>query len=90
MSAQVLQLSDEQLEQLAALVAERTSLLAGPRLLTAEEVAPLLGVPKSWVLSQARADAMPHVRLGKYPRFERDEVIEWFRTTAHHGPKVTR
>src|SRR3954453_19774863 len=39
------------------------------RLLTAEEVAQLTGMTKEWVWAQARADLIPHVRLGRYCRF---------------------
>ena len=47
------------------------------RLLTAAEVAELLSVPKSWPLEQARADAIPHVRIGRYVRFRREAVLAW-------------
>jgi len=47
------------------------------RLLTAAEVAELLKVPKSWPLEQARADLIPHVRIGRYVRFRRDAVLAW-------------
>jgi excisionase family DNA binding protein len=44
-------------------------------LLTAQDVAAMLGVPPSWVYSQTRAGAIPTVRLGRYYRY-RHEVIE--------------
>jgi excisionase family DNA binding protein len=50
------------------------------RLLTATEVAELLAVPESWVREQSRrpdGDAIPHLRLGRYVRFERDAVVGW-------------
>src|SRR4051812_35142850 len=37
-------------------------------LLTAEEVAEALRVPRSWVYAEARAGRLPHVRLGRYVR----------------------
>ena len=40
------------------------------RLLTAEEVADRLGMRTDWVWAQARAGRIPHVRLGRYGRFE--------------------
>jgi excisionase family DNA binding protein len=46
-------------------------------LLTADEAAELLGVPKSWVMEQARHDRIPHVRLGRYVRFDEDALLEW-------------
>lgn len=40
-----------------------------PSLLDAKEAGALLNVPASWVLAEARADRIPHVRLGRYVRF---------------------
>ena len=54
-------------------------------LLDAGGAAELLSVPPSWVLSEARADRIPHVRLGRYVRFERDELVAWWRARAQ-GP----
>lgn len=47
------------------------------RLLTADQVAGLLGVTKSWVYEQTRRQRMPHVRLGRYVRFRRDTLDDW-------------
>jgi hypothetical protein len=41
------------------------------RLVDAEAMAAMLDVPSSWLLAQARRDAVPHVRLGRYVRFAR-------------------
>jgi len=49
-------------------------------LLTVEDVAQWLKVPKSWVYERTRgrgADRLPVVRLGKYVRF-RPEAIQEF------------
>jgi excisionase family DNA binding protein len=46
-------------------------------LLTAEQAAELLAVPPSWLLAQARAGKIPHVRLGRYVRFSADELAAW-------------
>jgi excisionase family DNA binding protein len=48
-------------------------------LLDARQAAELLNVPASWVLSQARADRIPHVRLGHYVRFDAAELERWWR-----------
>jgi excisionase family DNA binding protein len=45
------------------------------RLLTASEVAALLGVPRSWVYEQSRRGLIPTVELGRYRRF-REGAIE--------------
>lgn len=50
------------------------------RLLTAEEVAELLRVPKSWVYERTRRrglEQLPHLKLGKYLRFEESAVLEF-------------
>jgi excisionase family DNA binding protein len=46
----------------------------------------LLSVPASWVLAQARADRIPHVRLGRYVRFSPDELEAWWRARVR-GPQ---
>ena len=47
------------------------------RLLTAAEVAELLSVPELWVRQESRADRLPHLRLGRYVRYEREAVLSW-------------
>lgn len=54
-------------------------------LIDAGAAAELLGVPKSWVLAEARADRIPHVRLGRYVRFEPDVLCEWW-AERRRGP----
>ena len=54
-------------------------------LLDAKGAAELLNVPASWVLAEARADRIPHVRLGRYVRFDADQLSEWCKT-RHRGP----
>ena len=52
-------------------VAEKSALL------TVEQVAEILSVPKSWVYRQADAGKFPHVRVGRYIRFRPFEVQQW-------------
>jgi excisionase family DNA binding protein len=47
------------------------------RLLTSGELAERLNVPAGWPLEQARAGNIPHVRLGRYVRFEWEDVVGW-------------
>ncbi len=54
-------------------------------LLNAEQAADLLNVPASWVLAEARAERIPHVRLGRYVRFDAEELAAWWQTRAR-GP----
>ena len=54
--------------------------LTQDRLMTVHEVADLLQVPVSWVYGRTRrrsAERLPGYRLGKYWRFDRDEVLTW-------------
>jgi len=46
-------------------------------LLTADEVATMLGVPKSWVYEQSRAGRIPTVTLGRYRRYRREAIEAW-------------
>jgi excisionase family DNA binding protein len=50
--------------------------VTGP-LLDADGAAELLNVPKTWILAEARADRIPHIRLGRYVRFDADDLREW-------------
>ena len=54
-------------------------------LLDARGAAALLNVPASWVLAEARADRIPHVRLGRYVRFDAAELQIWWQT-RRRGP----
>lgn len=49
-------------------------------LITVEELAHKLNVPPSWVYQRTRLGkkAIPHMRIGKYVRFNLDEVMEFF------------
>ena len=49
----------------------------GGSLLTAGEVAEILGVPRSWVYEQSRAGRIPTVTLGRYRRYRRDAIEQW-------------
>jgi excisionase family DNA binding protein len=49
----------------------------GDRLLVAEEVAELLAVPESWVREATRTGGLPHIRLGRYVRYQRATVLAW-------------
>ncbi len=49
-------------------------------LLDAQQAAKMLGVPHTWLLAQARANVVPHHRLGHYVRFDETELIRWVET----------
>ena len=67
------------------------------RLLTAAEVAELLSVPETWVREQTRSGNLPHLELGRYRRYRRDELLAWLEACSHgggptfrkHRPRVT-
>jgi excisionase family DNA binding protein len=58
----------------------------GP-LLTAQQAAQRLAVPHTWLLAQARENKCPHIRLGRYVRFDADDLAEWVREQAR-GPRA--
>jgi excisionase family DNA binding protein len=60
------------------------------RLLTAEELAQLLAVPTSWVREHTRSGAIPHLELGRYKRYDRDEVLAWVETLRKGGTGAPR
>lgn len=58
------------------------------RLLTARELAELLGVHENWVYARAAAGRIPSYRIDGARRFARDEVEDWLRT--HLSPADER
>jgi excisionase family DNA binding protein len=56
-------------------------------LLDATAAAALLSVPASWVLAEARKGRIPHVRLGRYVRFEAAQLEAWWKARAS-GPRA--
>lgn len=46
-------------------------------LMTAEEVARLLGVNVAWVYAQSRRRRIPTVTLGRYRRYRRSAIERW-------------
>ncbi|MFZ2113893.1 MAG: helix-turn-helix domain-containing protein [Solirubrobacteraceae bacterium] len=46
-------------------------------LLDARQAAAILNVPASWIAAEARAGRLPHVRLGRYVRFNAEELMRW-------------
>jgi excisionase family DNA binding protein len=48
---------------------------SGPRLLTSDQLAERLNIPATWLEEAARRDEVPAVRIGKYVRFNLDDVL---------------
>jgi excisionase family DNA binding protein len=60
-------------------------------LVTAQEVAELLGVPASWVYEQSRRGKIPTVTLGRYRRYRVEAIEQWVETLeAQDLPAPTR
>jgi len=53
--------------------------------LTIEEAATLIRVPKSWLYERTRTNTVPHIKLGKYVRFDRLELLDWARRFRRDG-----
>ena len=50
-------------------------------LITVGELAKILNLPKSWIYQRTSMgpEAIPHIKIGKYVRFDAQEVIEFFK-----------
>ncbi len=49
-------------------------------LLTVDELSGLLKVPRSWIYQRTRTRGrgrLPHIKLGKYLRFEEEAIRTW-------------
>ena len=48
-------------------------------LLTVDDLAKALKVPKSWLYDRTRRkkDPIPHIKVGRYPRFQLPQVLAW-------------
>lgn len=54
-------------------------------LLTAEDVARMLGVKTAWVYEQSRNGTIPTVTLGRYRRYRRESIERWVVELEEHG-----
>lgn len=76
----------ETVEAIAVRVAELLAERDRPALVDAHTASELLGVPHTWLLAEARANRVPHVRLGRYVRFHPDDLHDWTRQRVR-GPR---
>jgi excisionase family DNA binding protein len=53
--------------------------------LNVDEAAALIGVKKSWLYERTRTNAVPHLKIGKYLRFDRDELMAWLAQFRRDG-----
>jgi excisionase family DNA binding protein len=57
---------------------QHATVTASPNdLLTAEDVATMLGVTTGWVYAQSRKGRIPTIPLGRYRRYRRDAILHW-------------
>ena len=63
------------------------------KLLTVDELASCLKVHKSWLYNRSRETgpgAIPRIKVGKYLRFQLEDVLEWLgkqqESGDHQGP----
>ena len=72
--------------QVCALVAVHVPDMEDPiqpqQYLTAKEVARLVQVPISWIEEQTRRGLIPHIKLGRYRRYRRDQIVRWLESLA--------
>lgn len=59
------------------------------KLLTPQEIADLLSVRKSTIYQWTHMGYIPHVKLGKFVRFQLDELLKWLEKKAQNG-KLTK
>jgi excisionase family DNA binding protein len=58
--------------------------------LTIHDAAELLRVKVSWLYERTRTNSIPHVKLGKYLRFDREELIAWVAEFKRDGGRTER
>jgi excisionase family DNA binding protein len=58
-------------------------------LLTARQVAELLGVHENWVYDQAASGTMPSYKLGGTRRFDPNELQAWIKQHRENSPSAT-
>ena len=56
-------------------------------LLTAEQVAAMIGMTPQWVYAQSRSGQIPTVSLGRYRRYRREAIEQWLRQLELEGPQ---
>jgi hypothetical protein len=47
------------------------------------------GIPASWWAEQARRNKVPHIRAGKYVRFDLDKVLDTLEVEPRHADRLS-
>ena len=63
---------------------------ASPELMTAEQVAWLLLLPRSTVEAYARSGVLPSIKIGKHRRFVRDDVADFIEALREPSARASR
>jgi excisionase family DNA binding protein len=59
-------------------------------LISIKEMASKLDVPPSWLYSRTRTNDVPHYKVGKYVRFDVDQVMEWIKKIQNQTTEERR
>lgn len=61
-------------------------------ILSPDQLAALLGVPKGWIYERVSLGEIPHFKAGKYLRFRRSAIEKWIesQSTPASGPPNKR
>ena len=51
----------------------------GNSLLTVESLAAYLNVKKQWIYQKVHSNEIPHYKVGKYPRFKKENIDDWLK-----------
>lgn len=80
----LIELDDKDIERVANKVMEllQKQLPNPSSLLSPDELATHLNVPKGWIYDRTRDNSIPHVKIGKYVRFSLPDVLNWLK--ANH------
>jgi len=65
---------------------QQLDLFLEARYLNIEQVAAILGVPKSFIYrrtARGHGDPIPHYRIGSHLRFKPDDIQEWIESHRH-------
>ena len=53
-----------------------------------KEMATRLDVPVSWLYSRTRTNEIPHLKIGKYIKFDAEKVMRWILEQNEIGREV--
>ena len=83
---QSMPLDDRLIEAVAEVVRETLREAPRPLFVDAKAAGALLDVPASWLMQEARAGRVPHVKFGHYTRFDPEQLRAWAEARTR-GPR---